>query len=345
MKFGVHLPIPSVPTDKLIKVAQLNEEAGFDSVWVPDHILFIPPGIVPEAWSVLAAIAAVTKRVTLGTCVTDPHRYHPAVLAQKVATVDQLSGGRAILGLGAGESMNLDPFGIKWDRPVSRLIEAISIVRKLWSGEIFSYEGKFWNLKDAFLHIQPVRRNVPIYLAANGPRTLRLTGEIADGWLPTPLTPELYAKRLRLVKEGATKAGRSIDEIDTGIYLYTSIADRAEEAYETLEKFKPMIAHLELLREAGYEVKIPSALENLSYFKLLPTRDFLDRMSEYGDLIPLEAAREFSLAGTKEECIQRIEEYIKAGVRHFDLINIGPDPKKVMDTYSKEIIPCFREDG
>jgi len=69
-----------------MRIAKLNEEAGFDSLWIPDHILFLPPGIVPEAWSTLAAVAVVTTKVILGTCVTGPHRYHPAVLAQKVAT-------------------------------------------------------------------------------------------------------------------------------------------------------------------------------------------------------------------------------------------------------------------
>ena len=343
IRFGTHLPVPTANPDKLVKVAKLNEEAGFDSLWVPDHLLFIPPGIVPEAWSVLAAVAMVTKRAILGTCVTDPHRYHPAVLAQKVATVDQLSGGRAVLGLGAGESMNLDPFGIRWNKPVSRLIEAVSIMRRLWSGELFSYDGEFWKLKDAFLQIKPTQPRPPIYFGANSPRTLRLTGEMADGWLPTPLSPKLYRKRLELVKEGARKAGRPFDEIDAGIYLYTSIADKAEDAYKQLEGIKPMIAHPELLKEAGYEIEFPEEIGHISYFRLLPTSEILGKVSSYAELIPMEAAIEFSVAGTTEDCIEKIEEYVKAGVKHLDFINMGPDPRRVMEIYGKEIIPRFRE--
>jgi 5,10-methylenetetrahydromethanopterin reductase len=343
IRFGAHLPIPMATPDRLVRIAKLNEEVGFDSLWIPDHILFIPPGIVPEAWSTLAAVAMVTKKVMLGTCVTDPHRYHPAVLAQKVATVDQLSAGRTILGLGAGESMNLDPFGIRWNKPVSRLIEAVSIIRKLWSGESFSYEGEFWKLKDAFLHIKPAQQRLPIYFGANSPRTLRLTGEMADGWMPTPLSPKLYKKRLKLVEEGAEKAGRAMDEIDSGIYLYTSIADKAEDAYKQLEEVKIMIAHPEILKESGYEIELPEKPGSMAYHRLLPTSEDLGKVSTYAERIPVEAAIEFSVAGTVDECIEKIGEYVKAGAEHMDLINLGPDPRQVMEIYGKEIIPRFKE--
>ena len=241
IRFGCFLPIPATPIDKLLKIARVNEEAGFDSIWVPDHLLFIPPGTVPEAWSLLAATAVSTNNAILGTCVSDPHRYNPAVLAQKVATVDQISRGRVVLGLGAGEAMNLEPFGIEWKKPVSKLIEAVKIIRKLWAGEILTYEGKFWKFKEAFLQITPIHGKVPIYFGANSSRTLRLTGEMADGWLSLPLSPELYKKRLELVQKGADKAGRSLDQIDTGVYIYTAVAENAEEAYKQIDSIKSQI--------------------------------------------------------------------------------------------------------
>jgi 5,10-methylenetetrahydromethanopterin reductase len=343
IRFGCFLPIPATPVKKLFRIAKVNEEAGFDSIWVPDHILFIPPGIVPEAWSTLAATAAVTERAALGTCVTDPHRYHPAVLAQKVATVDQISGGRAILGLGAGEAMNLEPFGIEWKKPVSKLIEAVTIIRKLWSGEMLNYEGRFWRLKDAFLQINPVKGRVPIYFGANGPRTLRLTGEMADGWLSIPISPRLYKERLKLVKEGAGKAGRSLDDIDTGVYLYTSVTEKAEDAYKQIQKIRSqVIPSPELLREAGYDVELPEELQSISYFKALLNSEWVEKFLAYGELIPREAAIEFSIAGTVGDCINKIDEFIKAGVKHFLLLNVGPDPRQVMKAYSEEIIPYFK---
>lgn len=343
VKFGAYLPFPATPVDKLIKVAKINEEAGFDSIWAPDHVLFIPPGIVPDAWTVLTASAMVTKRAILGTCVSDPHRYHPVVLAQKLATIDQLSGGRVILGLGAGEAMNLDPFGIRWDKPVSRLIEAVTIMRKLWSGGTFDYEGKFWKLKDASLQIKPTRPKVPIYIAANSSRTLRLVGEMADGWLPLPMSPELYKKRLKLIEESARKAGRRIDEVDPGIYLYTSIAGKADDAHKRLEGWKPLIVPSpQLLREAGYEIEFKEEMRS-AFSELLPTGEGIETFARYAEQVPLEAAVEFSIAGTTDDCIEKVDKYLKAGVKHLLLINLGPDPRRVMEIYGREIIPRFRE--
>jgi len=344
IRFGTFLPVPAAPVDMLLRIAGVNEEAGFNSIWAPDHLLFVPTGIAPEAWTILTAVAMTTKRVLLGTCVTDPHRYHPAVLAQRLATIDQVSSGRVILGLGAGEAMNLEPFGIKRNKPVSKLVEAVTIMRRLWTGEILNYEGKFWKLKEAFLQITPTRPRVPIYFGANSPRTLRLTGEMADGWLPTPLSPELYKKRLKLVEEAAKMAGRSIDEIDAGLYLYTSIADNAEDAYKQLDTTKPMIVLApQLLKEAGYDVELPKEINSLSYTDLLPTDEWIELFARYADLIPREAAIEFSIAGTTQDCIDKIDEFLKAGVRHLILINIGPNPRQVMEIYSKEIIPRFAE--
>jgi 5,10-methylenetetrahydromethanopterin reductase len=343
IRFGCFLPIPATPVDKLFKIAKANEEAGFDSIWVPDHLLFIPPGIVPEAWSLLAATAVLTEKAVLGTCVSDPHRYNPAILAQKVATVDRISGGRVILGLGAGEAMNLEPFGIEWKKPVSKLIEAVTIMRKLWAGDVLNHEGEFWKLRDASLQISPVKGRVPIYFGANSPRTLKLAGEMADGWLSLPLSPKLYKERLRFVKEGAEKAGRSIDEIDTGIYLYTSVTENAEDAFRQIETIKSqVIPSPQLLLEAGYEVELPERLRSLSYFKALADSEWVEKFLAFSDLIPKEAAIEFSIAGNVEDCIDKIDEYIKAGAKHFLLINVGPNPPKVLKAYGEEVIPYFR---
>lgn len=344
VKFGTLLPVPTTPVEKLLNIARVNEEAGFDSIWAPDHLLFVPTGIVPEGWTLLTAASMVTKSALLGTCVTDPHRQHPAVLAQRLATLDQLSGGRIILGLGAGEAMNLKPFGIDWNKPVSKLVEAVTIMRKLWTGKTVDYEGEFWKLNDAFLQISPVRPNVPIYFGANSPRMLALTGKMADGWLPTPLSPELYKKRLKLVEDAAKMAGRSIDDIDAGLYIYTSITDRSEDAYKQLDSIKYMIVPTpELLKEAGYDVEVSEELSSLSYIDLLPTGEWMDKFLRYAEFIPTKAAVDFSIAGTTQQCLDKIEEFVKAGVRHLILINMGPNPRQVMEIYSKEILPRFAE--
>jgi len=340
VRFGAVLDITLTSVNEILDAAKASEEAGFNSLWAGDHLLHFPGRTVPETWTILTATAMVTKNVLLGTCVSDPHRYHPAVLAQRLATIDQFSTGRVILGLGAGVAMNLEPFGIEWNKPVSKLVEAVRLMRRLWSGETFSYEGEFWKFKDAFLQIKPTKSKVPIYFAANSPLTLRLTGEMTEGWLPIALTPEMYKKRLKLVEEAAKRVGRAPDDIDAGLYVLTSIADRAEDAYKPLDRVKSVIAP-ELLKEAGYDVEFPKELSSYSYLDWMPTSECVELVTRYGKFIPREAVIKFSIGGTTQDCIDKIEEFVKAGVKHFILHNVGPNQPKVREIYSKEIMPRF----
>ena len=115
IKFGLSAPMPGADVNGLIEFSVKADQLGFDTIWYPDHLLFVAPGaIAPEAWTVASAAAMKTSNIQLGT-VSDPHRMHPAVFAQRLASVDQLSKGRTVLTLGVGESMNLDAFGIEWN--------------------------------------------------------------------------------------------------------------------------------------------------------------------------------------------------------------------------------------
>src|ERR1700733_9865179 len=116
--FGMQLA-PLLPAPTMVEAAVMLERLGFDHIAMPDHMLYPEGAHGQDCWTLLAAMAVRTRRITLGTSVSDVVRCHPAVLAQRVATMDQLSRGRMILGLGAGESMNLDPFGIPWNKPVT----------------------------------------------------------------------------------------------------------------------------------------------------------------------------------------------------------------------------------
>jgi len=348
VRFGAALPW-TTPVDQILDVARASEDAGFSSVWTGD-CLVLEPGTknVTEAWTILTAAAMVTKRVHLGTCVTDPHRYHPAVLAQRLATIDQVSGGRVTLGLGSGVACDLEPFGIEWNKPVSRIVEAVKLMRRLWTGEKFSYEGEFWKFKDASLQVKPIQSQVPIYFAANSPRTLRLTGELADGWLPETLSPKLYKKRLKFIEETARKVGRAPDDIDPGLCVRISIADKAEDAYKRLGEVKYILMfspYKEVLKEAGYEVELPKELSSLCYPKWLPTSEWKQKITRYQELVPTEAAIEFSIAGTTHDCIDKIDEFVKAGVKHFILVDVAnyKDQSKARELYRKEIIPRFAE--
>jgi len=124
IKFGIAAPVPGVSVKDLIKFSVNTEKLGFHSLWFPDHVLFMAQKICPEVWSVITAAASETKKIQMGT-ISDPHRMHPAILAQRLSTVDHISNSRIFITLGYGEKMNLDPYGIAWDKPLERVKESV----------------------------------------------------------------------------------------------------------------------------------------------------------------------------------------------------------------------------
>lgn len=351
VRFGFTLPLPAERGVRgLLEDAALYDSLGFDYAWMPDHLLMMPPGPTPDAWSVLAAAAVVTTRVRLGTAVSDIHRLHPAVLAQKAATLDHLSGGRAVVGLGAGEAMNLDPFGIERGGSVLRKMrEYVEVLRGLWRGGELTYEGEFFRLRRAFLQLRPLRGGVPVYVAANAPRMRFLAGMLADGWLPTRETPETYRRHLRDVEEGARKAGRSLDEIDRCLLVATAVADEYDEAIRALMTgdVRCMFAVWpRKVEEAGFRLGLPPDEYPPDYYsspKCVPTEEGVRAFRRLGAYVTEEVVRAFSICGTPDDAIGRIEEYVRAGVTNFVLVNAGPDKAKVLEAYSRRIIPYFRD--
>ena len=347
VKFGMMIayPLPH-PVQKIYRVGRRIEEVGFDSLWIADHILMLPVGYTPDTWSILGALSVKTEKIKMGVGVSDVHRRHPAILAQTAATVDQLSNGRLILGLGPGEAMNLDPFSIDWKKkPVSKLVEFIDVMRRLWGSDpsnTIDYGGEFYTLKRACLDVKPIQMPIPIYIGANGPRTRRIAGEIADGWIPWNECPKTYEKHVREVEEGAKKASRSIKDIDTCLQIYTAISDDEEEI-EQLKVYPlgTIASNIEKLLEAGYKVDLPEGVEKDFGFKVL-IGEGEEKMMELAQYIPEDAADDFSIMGNVNEVIEKIDRFIRFGVKHFQLINIGPDAREVQKIYGEKIIPYFK---
>lgn len=347
IKFGLSAPMPGADVDGLIDFSVKADKMGFDAVWYPDHLLFVAPGaIAPEAWTVATAAATCTDNIQLGT-VSDPHRMHPAVFAQRLATIDQLSKGRVTATLGVGESMNLDAFGIEWSRPLGKLRESMEVMELLWkTDEPVDFDGEFYKLEDAFLQIKPYERNdIPFYIATHTPKGLKLAGEKGDGWLPIDLNPDLYRKYFGDIKSAADNAGRSLDDFDPALWVFTSLGENVDEAYKSLEPFKYVLIMQEQLAKAGYDVDIPEEYKGLNYFNVVPTDDEKkQKFRELGQFFPREAVIDFTITGSKKDCIQKIEKFIDSGVRNFCLFyRFSPDPDKALEVYSKEIIPYFKD--
>jgi alkanesulfonate monooxygenase SsuD/methylene tetrahydromethanopterin reductase-like flavin-dependent oxidoreductase (luciferase family) len=189
-KIGVQLPEVErfVPWPEYIDLARRVEAAGFDSVWVGDHLLYdLPDGSTRgpyEAWTALAAIAQATERVEIGPLVASTSFHAPAMLAKQAATVDAISGGRLIVGLGAGwNKREYDAYGFAYDRRVSRFEEALAIIIGLLRDGRTTFKGRFYEVDDCVLDPRPVRdAGPPIMLGSNSPRMLGIGLPVADSW-------------------------------------------------------------------------------------------------------------------------------------------------------------------
>jgi len=339
VKFGVMVKL--APYEQMAKHAMLAERLGFDSVWVPDHIVLEDYKMLcPEAWCILSALATCTRRVTLGTSVTDPYRRHPAVLAHTVATLDLISGGRAILGLGAGEAMNVDPYSIPRDRRVTRMRETVEILRKLWTGEMIDYEGRVFRLSRAFIQVPPVQKPGPlIYLAANSPKTRQLVGMYGDGWLAEMMSPERYRADLKEVADAARKVGRAISDIDVTCVVTTAIS----EDHETARKAALSLAKRRFLwwprqlQLYGYRVT-----EEFDWNHLIVGKDTPERVGEHVPEVPDKPCEGVTIFGTPEDCMKKIERYLESGVNHFEFEMVSTY-EETCELLGKQIIPYFRE--
>ncbi len=189
-KVGVQLPEVErfVPWPEYLDLARRAEAAGFDSVWVGDHLLYdLPDGSTRgpyEAWTTLAAIAAVTERVEIGPLVASTSFHAPAMLAKQAATVDAISGGRLIVGLGAGwNRREYDAYGFAYDRRVSRFEEALGIIVPLLREGRTTFHGQFYDVEDCVLDPRPARPGgPPVMLGSNSPRMLAIGLPVVDSW-------------------------------------------------------------------------------------------------------------------------------------------------------------------
>jgi TAT-translocated FGD2 family F420-dependent dehydrogenase len=232
---GVTLPHEQFRTDQLVAQAEAAEQAGFQYVWAADHM---QPWQDNEGhsmfpWLTLALVGNSTSRISFGTGVTCPiYRYHPATVAQAFASLAILSPGRVFLGLGTGERLNeqstTNTYGNYTERH-DRLIEAISLIRQLWSGQRISFAGRYFQTNALKLYDPPPTPPLPIFVAASGPKSARLAGQYSDGWITQAgnlKNPKLQAA----FGAGAQAAGRDAASLGKRAELYAVVGDTTEAA-------------------------------------------------------------------------------------------------------------------
>ncbi len=193
----------------LVAVAQAADRLGYESFWTGESW-------GRDAFTVLTMLACHTERIGLGTGIVTVYSRTPGLVAQSIASLDRISNGRAILGLGSsGRIVIEDWHGVKFDHPVSRTAEYIDIIRLALSGERVNYDGRFYSLKRFRMGVRPVQDQLPIYVASLGRRNLELTGQAADGWLPIWTHSQKLPEVKKPLAEAAHAAGRQVSDVTT----------------------------------------------------------------------------------------------------------------------------------
>jgi 5,10-methylenetetrahydromethanopterin reductase len=291
------------PPDELIRLGRLAEDLGCTHLWYTDIRLF------RECYIGLAALAANTGRIALGPGVTDPYSRHPAVTAATMATLDELTDGRAVLGLGLGGT-SFKELGITVSKPLTALREAVDVIRRLWRGEEVTVRGKTVSLHAGRLQFTPLRRRMPIYFATHGAQVTRLAGEIADGVLiANTMVPSVVDFYVAQVREGAAKAERGADEIDVGVRPELCISEDEEAAFAVIRRRVALrllwtYPHWDYLERLG--VTLPPQVEVIA-----KSSRSVDEALPH---VPTEAVESMGVAGNSERVAEQIARAIRPGV-------------------------------
>jgi probable F420-dependent oxidoreductase len=289
-------------TGPLLAMAARAEAAGFDSVWIGDSLTARPRH---EPLTLLAAVAALTRRVRLGTGVLLPALRNPVVLAHVVGTLDRIAEGRLILGVGIAADTpairrEFAAAGVPWDRRVGRFLETLEICRALWRRDGVSFRGKHFTLEDVTLEPKPHRAGgPPIWIGGSGPTALREAARF-DAWFPTGPSVEFFAEHWPRVQAAARAAGRAPDDVTGAAYVTLALDPKAAVAEQRLHGF-------------------------LETYYAAPARAILARQACY--------------AGPVEGCVEWLQRWIDAGARHIALRFAGGDQLAQVDEAASRLLP------
>ncbi len=311
--FGLLLPTREIVMNQeipnfrqILDLAEHAEASGFDSVWVGDSVLARPRF---EALTTLAAIAARTQRVQLGTAVLLPMLRHPVMLANEVANLDQIAEGRLILGVGIGGNnpavaREFAACGIPIARRVGLFEETITLMRRLWTEPEVSFQGRYFQVQSVRLGLRPLQPGVPLWLAGSGDKALRRVLHLGDGWLPISSSPEAFKTDWDRLQALGQEMGRDAGELHRCLYTTLNV--------------NPDVALAE--REL---------------------RAFIE--SYYGIPYEVQATRNGLCAGSAEHCIAWLKAFVAAGAQTIVVRFGSPDQIGQLARFASEVLPRVQE--
>ena len=294
MKFGIEF-VPQIPLNELVRLVKIAEDVGFEYAWITDHYNN------KNVYETLALIAANTETIKMGPGVTNPYVRSPAISASAIATIDEISNGRATFGIGPGDKATFDALGIAWEKPVSTIKAAIADINTLLAGEKTEGGAQLGGAKK-------VQDAIPIYMGAQGPKMLETAGEIADGVLINASNPKDYEAAMPMIKKGI---GDQAKDFDVAAYTATSIGPDSEAAKNAAKIVVAFIA-------AGSP---PQVIERHGLPEGFNTQmgEFLAQGNFGGAIgaVTDEALDAFSVCGTPDEFIPKIEALADMGVTQY----------------------------
>jgi len=316
---------------EMVSASALAEKRGFYSVFVPEHYYD------RESPSVLGAISQATSKIKIGTGVINPFSRFPSLIAMTAATLDELSNGRAFLGLGSGgvigslsHGIPNEFSGLEYSNPLGHLSETVEIIRKLLSQEKVTFHGRFYNLENVKLNFRPIQESIPIYFGQQGPKMMELAGRIADGVLITLCCTIPYVKDvISKIESSLKKINRKKGSFDYAARIITSLSNDSKEA---LKSSRQVVARV-FVHPGAKPVLEASGLD----LDIEQIKNCFDsgRTEKLEKLVSDEVVEMSTASGNKREILKKIEEFRQAGVTQPLIVPIGKNYAEVIDAFAK----------
>jgi len=331
LSFGVTV-LPDPPHARFLELIQLAERQGFDTAWTYDsHVLW------QECYPLLTLLALNTESIRLGLCVTNPGTREPTVTASAHATLQDISGGRMVMGIGRGDSARR----VIGQQPV-RIAEferSLVMIRELMNGRPVT-----WNERDIQLEWAQGRPEIPMYVAGYGPRALGVAGRVGDGVIIQLADPDIIRWIMDTARAAAAEAGRDPDALKCIVVAPSKVTDDLAAAREEVRWFPAMVGNhvMDLIKTHGQGGDLPAALTD--YVAAREGYDYKDHSrvgAAHGSFVSDEICDRFCVIGDAARVTAKLRELESIGVDHWGVYLMTNDQEETLEAYGRDVIPQF----